>query len=268
MTSGAGVLRGPRPCDTSRRRDRPSGGDLARDLRERSPVFRRPYQLTLSDRERALVVIPPASRTRSTPRTLPRWSSSAPRTNTIPADDIKCRWQGRCAIRSRRSRSIGADDEPARARTRRRDRGAMRVPAEQMALSAACPRRLRPLGTQHPARPRHRSAGPRSPSHPSAEARQRQPCWLARTRGRPGHPRASRRRHRRHPGERTMSPRSSSVARWRHTDCRRNRSRPVPEDAERALALTGDRLFVMDKWRYHPGIEALGVLARSGESNT
>lgn len=35
------------------------------------------------------------------------------------------------------------------------------------------------------------------------------------------------------------------------------------EDAERALELTGDRLFVMDKWRYHPGIEALGALARS-----
>jgi len=37
------------------------------------------------------------------------------------------------------------------------------------------------------------------------------------------------------------------------------------EDAERAVALMGDRLFVMDKWRYHPGIEALGALARSGE---
>src|SRR5947208_1407379 len=36
-------------------------------------------------------------------------------------------------------------------------------------------------------------------------------------------------------------------------------------DAERAVALTGNRLFVMDKWRYHPGIEALGALARSGE---
>jgi predicted dehydrogenase len=37
------------------------------------------------------------------------------------------------------------------------------------------------------------------------------------------------------------------------------------EDAERALELAGDRLFVMDKWRYHPGVEALGALARSGE---
>lgn len=37
------------------------------------------------------------------------------------------------------------------------------------------------------------------------------------------------------------------------------------EDAERAVTLTGDRLFVMEKWRYHPGIEALGALARGGE---
>jgi predicted dehydrogenase len=37
------------------------------------------------------------------------------------------------------------------------------------------------------------------------------------------------------------------------------------EDAERVVALTENRLFVMDKWRYHPGIEALGALARSGE---
>jgi predicted dehydrogenase len=35
--------------------------------------------------------------------------------------------------------------------------------------------------------------------------------------------------------------------------------------AERLLALGGDRLFVMDKWRYHPGIEALAEIARSGE---
>jgi predicted dehydrogenase len=37
------------------------------------------------------------------------------------------------------------------------------------------------------------------------------------------------------------------------------------EDAERALALAHDRLFVMDKWRYHPGVEALAALARGGE---
>ena len=38
------------------------------------------------------------------------------------------------------------------------------------------------------------------------------------------------------------------------------------EDAERAFALAGPRLFVMDKWRYHPGIEALAALAASGEA--
>jgi predicted dehydrogenase len=36
-------------------------------------------------------------------------------------------------------------------------------------------------------------------------------------------------------------------------------------DAERARSLAGDRLFVMDKWRYHPGVEALAKLAASGE---
>jgi predicted dehydrogenase len=36
-------------------------------------------------------------------------------------------------------------------------------------------------------------------------------------------------------------------------------------DAERLAATAPDRLFVMDKWRYHPGIELLGEIARSGE---
>ena len=35
--------------------------------------------------------------------------------------------------------------------------------------------------------------------------------------------------------------------------------------AERLAARAADRLFVMDKWRYHPGVEALGAIARSGE---
>jgi predicted dehydrogenase len=35
--------------------------------------------------------------------------------------------------------------------------------------------------------------------------------------------------------------------------------------AARLAALAPDRLFVMDKWRYHPGIEALAAIARSGE---
>lgn len=36
-------------------------------------------------------------------------------------------------------------------------------------------------------------------------------------------------------------------------------------EAERLVAACEGRLFVMDKWRHHPGVEALAVLARSGE---
>lgn len=35
--------------------------------------------------------------------------------------------------------------------------------------------------------------------------------------------------------------------------------------ARRLAAEAPDRLFVMDKWRYHPGVELLGRIARSGE---
>ena len=35
--------------------------------------------------------------------------------------------------------------------------------------------------------------------------------------------------------------------------------------AQRLAAFGEGRLYVMDKWRYHPGIEALGQIARSGE---
>jgi predicted dehydrogenase len=38
-----------------------------------------------------------------------------------------------------------------------------------------------------------------------------------------------------------------------------------PESALRLAAAAPDRLFVMDKWRYHPGVEALAAVARSGE---
>lgn len=38
-----------------------------------------------------------------------------------------------------------------------------------------------------------------------------------------------------------------------------------PDDAERLAAAAPDRLFVMDKWRYHPGVELLAEIARSGE---
>jgi predicted dehydrogenase len=38
-----------------------------------------------------------------------------------------------------------------------------------------------------------------------------------------------------------------------------------PVTAEGLAAAADGRLFVMDKWRYHPGVELLGELARSGE---
>jgi predicted dehydrogenase len=44
--------------------------------------------------------------------------------------------------------------------------------------------------------------------------------------------------------------------------------KPLADDADAAseLAAAGaGRLFVMDKWRYHPGIEALAAIATSGE---
>ena len=40
---------------------------------------------------------------------------------------------------------------------------------------------------------------------------------------------------------------------------------PSRADAARLAALAPERLFVMDKWRYHPGVEALAAIARSGE---
>ena len=44
--------------------------------------------------------------------------------------------------------------------------------------------------------------------------------------------------------------------------------KPMTNDllaARRLVATAGDRIFVMDKWRYHPGVEALAAAAKSGE---
>jgi predicted dehydrogenase len=44
--------------------------------------------------------------------------------------------------------------------------------------------------------------------------------------------------------------------------------KPLTADPSAARDLArraGDRLFVMDKWRYHPGIEAVAAIVRSGE---
>jgi predicted dehydrogenase len=40
---------------------------------------------------------------------------------------------------------------------------------------------------------------------------------------------------------------------------------PDLREAERLAAEAPDRIFVMDKWRYHPGVELMGEIARSGE---
>ena len=55
------------------------------------------------------------------------------------------------------------------------------------------------------------------------------------------------------------------VARWRVPIFVEKPLAVSTEEAERADAVAGARLFVMDKWRYHPGVEALGALAKSGE---
>ena len=44
--------------------------------------------------------------------------------------------------------------------------------------------------------------------------------------------------------------------------------KPLTDDPAAARSLAqhaGDRLFVMDKWRYHPGVEAMATMARTGE---
>ena len=38
-----------------------------------------------------------------------------------------------------------------------------------------------------------------------------------------------------------------------------------PDDAERLAGAAPDRLFVMDKWRYHPGVELMAEIARDRE---
>jgi predicted dehydrogenase len=40
---------------------------------------------------------------------------------------------------------------------------------------------------------------------------------------------------------------------------------PDPETTRQLVQTAADRIFVMDKWRYHPGVEELARIARSGE---
>lgn len=37
------------------------------------------------------------------------------------------------------------------------------------------------------------------------------------------------------------------------------------DEARRLASIAGERIFVMDKWRYHPGVEAMAAMAKSGE---
>ena len=46
--------------------------------------------------------------------------------------------------------------------------------------------------------------------------------------------------------------------------CEKPLTNAIP-DAEAIVERGSGRVFVMDKWRYHPGIQALGNIARSGE---
>jgi predicted dehydrogenase len=63
---------------------------------------------------------------------------------------------------------------------------------------------------------------------------------------------------------------------WHAAIIRRLMPRPIPifvekpmtldaREAKQLAAELSNRLFVMDKWRYHPGVEALRDIARSGE---
>jgi dTDP-4-dehydrorhamnose 3,5-epimerase-like enzyme len=111
---GAGVLRGPSVHVRHFDAVIVLSGEMRlglRDLRERSPVFRRPYRLTLSDRERVLVVIPPGVMHTFHAANAPALVVVGTTNEYDPADDIKCRWQD--AAMDLDASLIGAEDERA-----------------------------------------------------------------------------------------------------------------------------------------------------------
>jgi len=83
-----------------------------RDLRESSPVFRRPYRLTLRGREPALILIPPGVMHTFLARAEPAVVIVGTTHEYDPDDDIRCRWQdGALDIDGS---EIGTDDDRAR----------------------------------------------------------------------------------------------------------------------------------------------------------
>jgi dTDP-4-dehydrorhamnose 3,5-epimerase len=64
-----------------------------RDLREKSPAFRRAFRLTLSSREPTLVLIPPGVMHAFYAATEPSLILVGNTHEYDPDDDIKCRWQ-------------------------------------------------------------------------------------------------------------------------------------------------------------------------------
>jgi len=84
-----------------------------RDLRDTSPVFRRPFQLSLSDREPMLAVIPPGVMHAFYAPGEPVLVLVGSTHEYDPDDDIKCRWQD--AALDLDASVVGTDDSRARA---------------------------------------------------------------------------------------------------------------------------------------------------------
>lgn len=116
MTLGARVVRGPSVHVQHLDVVIVLSGEMQlglRDLRESSSAFRRSYQLTLSEREPALVVIPPGVMHTFHAAAGPVLVVVGTTHEYDPHDDIRCRWQD--AGMDLDASLIGAEDERARA---------------------------------------------------------------------------------------------------------------------------------------------------------
>jgi dTDP-4-dehydrorhamnose 3,5-epimerase-like enzyme len=115
MTLGARVVRGPSVHAKHLDVVIVPSGEMQlglRDLREGSPVFRRSYRLTLSEREPALVVIPPGVMHTFHAAAGPVLVVVGTTHEYDPDDDIRGRWQD--AGMDLGISTIGAEDERAR----------------------------------------------------------------------------------------------------------------------------------------------------------